>query len=86
MEATLKPGDMLYVPRGFAHVATGDGGLSVHLSFIFRELRTRRTAWGRTPRPQSDQAADGGKGGREAAPYPVVVSGVTASARRGGAT
>ncbi|MGC5040310.1 JmjC domain-containing protein [Streptomyces sp. DT190] len=38
LETTLRPGDVLYVPRGFAHLATGDQGLSAHLSLTIREV------------------------------------------------
>ncbi len=33
MEATLTPGDCLYLPRGFIHSATALGGTSIHLTF-----------------------------------------------------
>ncbi|WP_405773752.1 JmjC domain-containing protein [Streptomyces sp. NBC_00859] len=36
----LSPGHVLYVPRGFAHRATGQEGLSVHLSLTVREVAT----------------------------------------------
>ncbi|GHD22004.1 JmjC domain-containing protein [Streptomyces galbus] len=38
LQTTLRPGDVLYVPRGFAHLATGDQGLSAHLSLTIREV------------------------------------------------
>ncbi|MFI8455948.1 JmjC domain-containing protein [Kitasatospora sp. NPDC085464] len=34
----LEPGEVLYVPRGFAHRAVGAGGLSAHLSLTVRDL------------------------------------------------
>ncbi|MFJ9541205.1 JmjC domain-containing protein [Streptomyces sp. NPDC101225] len=40
LRTTLRPGDVLYVPRGFAHLATGDQGLSAHLSLTVREAGT----------------------------------------------
>ncbi|WP_133917970.1 JmjC domain-containing protein [Streptomyces sp. NBC_00582] len=36
----LGSGEVLYIPRGFAHLATGDAGLSVHLSLTIREVST----------------------------------------------
>ncbi|MEU7411978.1 cupin domain-containing protein [Streptomyces sp. NPDC042638] len=38
LRTTLHPGDVLYVPRGFAHRASGDQGLSAHLSLTVREV------------------------------------------------
>ncbi|MFF3919275.1 JmjC domain-containing protein [Streptomyces sp. NPDC001852] len=38
LRTTLRPGDVLYVPRGFAHLAAGDQGLSAHLSLTVREV------------------------------------------------
>ncbi|MFJ9710144.1 JmjC domain-containing protein [Streptomyces sp. NPDC101234] len=38
MQATLRAGEVLYIPRGFAHRATGDSGLSAHLSLTVREV------------------------------------------------
>ena len=32
MEAVLKPGDCLYLPRGYLHAATARGGVSTHLT------------------------------------------------------
>lgn len=37
LSQVLGPGEVLYIPRGFAHRATGDAGLSVHLSLTIRE-------------------------------------------------
>ncbi|WCD89438.1 50S ribosomal protein L16 3-hydroxylase [Streptomyces xanthophaeus] len=37
----LEAGQVLYIPRGFAHRATGDSGLSVHLSFTVRDIGVR---------------------------------------------
>lgn len=37
-EAVLRPGEVMYLPRGFAHCATGQEGLSVHLSLGVREV------------------------------------------------
>ncbi|WP_082598360.1 MULTISPECIES: JmjC domain-containing protein [unclassified Kitasatospora] len=36
----LRAGEVLYIPRGFAHYATGDSGLSVHLSLTVRDIAT----------------------------------------------
>jgi ribosomal protein L16 Arg81 hydroxylase len=33
LEATLRPGDCLYLPRGYLHAATALGGTSIHLTF-----------------------------------------------------
>ncbi|MBV6700320.1 cupin domain-containing protein [Kitasatospora aureofaciens] len=42
LESVLRPGEVLYVPRGAPHMATGRQGLSVHLSFTIREAGTGR--------------------------------------------
>ncbi|MET8628066.1 cupin domain-containing protein [Kitasatospora sp. NPDC004669] len=42
LHTVLKPGEVLYVPRGAPHTATGRQGLSVHLSFTIREAGTAR--------------------------------------------
>jgi hypothetical protein len=38
LRTVLQPGDVLYVPRGFAHRAVGAGGLSAHLSLTIRDV------------------------------------------------
>ncbi|GHF54453.1 hypothetical protein GCM10018790_35420 [Kitasatospora xanthocidica] len=38
LHRVLEPGDLLYVPRGFAHRAVGAAGLSAHLSLTIRDL------------------------------------------------
>ncbi|MFJ9350531.1 JmjC domain-containing protein [Streptomyces sp. NPDC101237] len=38
LRATVHAGDVLYIPRAFAHEAVGSGGLSVHLSLTIREV------------------------------------------------
>ncbi|MFD5465758.1 JmjC domain-containing protein [Kitasatospora sp. NPDC127059] len=38
LHTVLEPGDVLYVPRAFAHRAVGAGGLSGHLSLTVRDL------------------------------------------------
>ncbi|MBO1413568.1 JmjC domain-containing protein [Streptomyces sp. FH025] len=38
LRTTLRPGEVLYIPRAFAHQAVGDEGLSVHLSLTIREV------------------------------------------------
>ncbi|MFJ5120395.1 JmjC domain-containing protein [Kitasatospora sp. NPDC088548] len=40
LSTVLRPGEVLYVPRGAPHSATGRQGLSVHLSFTVREVGT----------------------------------------------
>ncbi|MEV5281843.1 cupin domain-containing protein [Streptomyces sp. NPDC051994] len=62
----LHPGEVLYIPRGFAHYATGQEGLSAHMSFTLREVGgahlykalQRLLAQGLrlTPRPLGDEA------------------------------
>ncbi|MEV7022801.1 cupin domain-containing protein, partial [Kitasatospora sp. NPDC093558] len=37
LRTTLRQDEVLYIPRGYAHQAVGDGGLSVHLSLTIRE-------------------------------------------------
>ncbi|MFD6939305.1 JmjC domain-containing protein [Streptomyces goshikiensis] len=39
---TLRPGEVLYIPRGFAHEAVGGEGLSSHLSLTIREAGTQQ--------------------------------------------
>ncbi|WP_051711104.1 JmjC domain-containing protein [Streptomyces sp. NRRL S-350] len=48
LQHVLEPGDVLYVPRGFAHRAVGAAGLSAHLSLTVRDLSLQdlRTALG----------------------------------------
>lgn len=41
LRVTLEPGDVLYVPRAFAHRAVGEAGLSAHLSLTVREVAIR---------------------------------------------
>lgn len=38
LDATLDTGQVLYIPRGYAHSAVGAEGLSVHLSLTVREI------------------------------------------------
>lgn len=38
LRTVVHPGDVLYIPRGFAHRATGQQGLSAHLSLTIREI------------------------------------------------
>ncbi|WP_051812506.1 cupin domain-containing protein [Kitasatospora sp. MBT63] len=38
LRTTLRAGEVLYIPRGFAHQAVGNAGLSVHLSLTIREI------------------------------------------------
>lgn len=38
LDATLRRGQVLYIPRGHAHSAVGAEGLSVHLSLTVREI------------------------------------------------
>ncbi|MCC9306484.1 cupin domain-containing protein [Kitasatospora sp. RB6PN24] len=42
LRSVLKAGEVLYVPRGAPHAATGSQDLSVHLSFTIREAGTGR--------------------------------------------
>ncbi|MEU6345926.1 cupin domain-containing protein [Streptomyces sp. NPDC046977] len=41
LRGVLAPGDVLYVPRGFAHRAVGAAGLSAHLSLTVRDISLR---------------------------------------------
>ncbi|MFD9793393.1 JmjC domain-containing protein [Streptomyces sp. NPDC059070] len=62
----LQPGEVLYIPRGFAHYATGQDGLSAHLSLTIRETggahlykalqRVLAKGLRLTPRPLDDEA------------------------------
>ncbi|WP_441247677.1 JmjC domain-containing protein [Kitasatospora sp. McL0602] len=38
LQSVLEPGSVLYVPRGFAHRAVGETGLSAHLSLTVRDI------------------------------------------------
>lgn len=38
LRTVLRSGEVLYIPRGFAHQAVGDSGLSAHLSLTIREV------------------------------------------------
>jgi len=38
LETVIEPGQVLYLPRGFAHRAVGEHGLSLHLSLTIREV------------------------------------------------
>jgi ribosomal protein L16 Arg81 hydroxylase len=38
LHTVVRAGEVLYIPRGHAHQAVGDGGLSVHLSLTIREV------------------------------------------------
>ncbi|MFJ5229270.1 JmjC domain-containing protein [Kitasatospora sp. NPDC088391] len=42
LEETLGENEVLYIPRGFAHAAVGDQGLSAHLSLTVREVGSRQ--------------------------------------------
>ncbi|MEV4613550.1 cupin domain-containing protein [Kitasatospora sp. NPDC049258] len=42
LETTLRQGQVLYIPRGFAHAAVGDEGLSCHLSLTIREVGSQQ--------------------------------------------
>jgi ribosomal protein L16 Arg81 hydroxylase len=41
LETTLRPGQVLYIPRGYGHSAVGHQGLSLHLSLTIREAGAR---------------------------------------------
>lgn len=38
LDESVRQGEVLYIPRGFAHEAVGEDTLSVHLSFTIREV------------------------------------------------
>ncbi|MFJ5921000.1 JmjC domain-containing protein [Kitasatospora sp. NPDC092948] len=42
LEDTLRENEVLYIPRGFAHAAVGDQGLSAHLSLTVREVGSQQ--------------------------------------------
>ncbi|MDQ2757861.1 MAG: cupin domain-containing protein [Actinomycetota bacterium] len=44
IEATLRPGDCLYLPRGYLHSATALGGVSTHLTLGVHAWTTRHVA------------------------------------------
>ncbi|MFG2480749.1 JmjC domain-containing protein [Streptomyces fagopyri] len=44
LETTVRPGQVLYIPRGYAHSAIGHQGLSLHLSLTIREVGARHLA------------------------------------------
>ncbi|WP_051966552.1 JmjC domain-containing protein [Kitasatospora mediocidica] len=44
LETELTLGRLLYVPSGFARAATGSEGLSIHLSFLAREIGAQQPA------------------------------------------
>ncbi|MFH9089092.1 JmjC domain-containing protein [Streptomyces sp. NPDC017673] len=66
LKDTLAEGDVLYIPRGYAHSAMGNRGLSVHLSMTIREAsaqdsyaalqRLLLTGFTAQPRPLDDAA------------------------------
>ncbi|MFJ4851603.1 MULTISPECIES: JmjC domain-containing protein [unclassified Streptomyces] len=66
LRTTLRQGEVMYIPRGYAHQAVGDGGLSVHLSLTIREVssvdlhrvlqRTLFAGLALPPRPLGDDA------------------------------
>jgi len=67
LETCLSPGQVLFVPRGAAHRATGTDGLSIHLSFVIRQVGVRhlvqvliaaveKAAEGLSERPLTEQA------------------------------
>ncbi|MBB5122263.1 JmjC domain-containing protein [Streptomyces eurocidicus] len=41
LHRVLEPGDVLYIPRAFAHRAVGEAGLSAHLSLTIRDISLR---------------------------------------------
>ncbi|MFE4856487.1 JmjC domain-containing protein [Streptomyces sp. NPDC056670] len=52
LRAVVGAGDVLYVPRGTPHAATGNDGLSVHLALTLRE--TAEPDGGQVPRPRAE--------------------------------
>ncbi|MFJ6749160.1 JmjC domain-containing protein [Streptomyces sp. NPDC091266] len=73
----LTPGQVLYIPRGFAHQAVGQDGLSAHLSLAVREIGVADLS-GRLQdcvvRAADDDAVD-------AAPLPLSDDEITAAAK-----
>ncbi|KUJ69272.1 hypothetical protein ACZ90_13090 [Streptomyces albus subsp. albus] len=73
----LHPGDVLYIPRGFAHHATGRDGLSAHLSLAIREIGVADlsdTVRERVLRDAEAETADTG-------PRPLSEDAITAAAK-----
>jgi hypothetical protein len=68
LETVIEPGQVLYLPRGFAHRAVGEHGLSLHLSLTIREVGARHLhevlghwladAWAGPARPLDDHALE----------------------------
>ncbi|MGA5820225.1 JmjC domain-containing protein [Kitasatospora sp. NPDC094028] len=86
LHTVLAPGEVLYVPRGAPHAATGRQGLSVHLSFTVREVGTGRLhaavgeflAAGASPGAAGDAA--GGPGGGDLPERPGTAADLLAAA------
>lgn len=69
MEAVMEPGDVLYIPRGYYHDATAQGGRSLHVTFgvqplyaaglldLVRDLAIERTEMRRYVGPADDREA-----------------------------
>ncbi|WP_406841526.1 JmjC domain-containing protein (plasmid) [Streptomyces sp. AHU1] len=72
----LQPGQVLYIPRGFAHCATGQDGLSAHLSLAVREIGVPDLSGSLKECVFSDGGA--GAGGME--PLPLSDDAITAAA------
>ncbi|MGW1892200.1 JmjC domain-containing protein [Streptomyces sp. NPDC002004] len=72
----LRPGEVLYIPRGFAHRATGQDGLSAHLSLAVREIGVADLSGSL----QECALADGDAEASDAGPLPLSDDAITAAA------
>ncbi|MEV5148898.1 cupin domain-containing protein [Streptomyces sp. NPDC052727] len=73
LTAVTHPGDVLYIPRGFAHRAHGQDGLSAHLSLTVREIGVADLSCGL-------QRVALGDTGSALPPLPVTEEAITAAA------
>ncbi|WP_255945421.1 cupin domain-containing protein [Streptomyces odontomachi] len=76
----LGPGEILYVPRGCAHRATGQDGLSAHLSLAVREIGVRDLT--ESVQECVLQGADDAMAAGEAGPLPLSDAALAAEAKR----
>ncbi|MFJ3234644.1 JmjC domain-containing protein [Streptomyces sp. NPDC086787] len=72
----LQPGQVLYIPRGFAHCATGQDGLSAHLSLTVREIGVPDLS-----ASLQEYALTDGDAGIDSGPLPLSDDAITAAAK-----
>ncbi|WP_087885197.1 JmjC domain-containing protein [Streptomyces alboflavus] len=78
LHTVLRPGEVLYIPRGFAHRATGQEGLSAHLSLAVREIGVAELLDGIQEHAiRADGTEDAGAG-----PRPLSDAAITAEAKK----